>query len=384
VGVLWLGTVERACAAPVERQIGCSRQRRAGLRLDLHRRCRTMGYPLDFVPFRTPMPTQPPLPSEPTTPRVLCLTMNPSVDLATETPRVVPTHKLRCSDAVHDAGGGGINVARVIIRLGGHCESVCPAGGPSGHWLEVRMAQDGLHNTTIPIAEETRVSFCVHEADTGEEFRFVMPGPRLAETEWRACIDHMATLAVFPDFLVASGSLPPGVPSDFYARLARLCRERGARLVLDASGPAPAEALAEGIYLWKPNLKELSEFAGQTLSGPTEWQAAAERCVAEGQAEVVALTLGHQGALLVTREGVWSAPPLEIKVASAVGAGDSFVGGMVWGLQDGLSLQEAFAWGVASGSAALLSVSTGLSRREDAEQLYPKVRLTPMLPAAGG
>ena len=95
---------------------------------------------------------------------------------------MLPTHKLRCSDAVHDAGGGGINVARVIIRLGGACDSVCPAGGPSGHWLEVRMAQDGLHNTTIPIAEETRVSFCVHEEETGEEFRFVMPGPRLADS----------------------------------------------------------------------------------------------------------------------------------------------------------------------------------------------------------
>jgi 6-phosphofructokinase 2 len=324
------------------------------------------------------MSTKAPRSNTQATPRVLCLTMNPSVDLATKTPRVLPTHKLRCSGAVHDAGGGGINVARVIIRLGGRCESVCPAGGPSGHWLEVRMAQDGLHNTTIPIAEETRVSFCVHEADTGEEFRFVMPGPRLADAEWRACLDHLATLTVFPDYLVASGSLPPGVPDDFYARLARLCRDRDARLVMDASGPALAAALAEGVFLWKPNLKELSEFTGQALSGPTEWRAAAVRCVAEGQAEVVALTLGHQGALLVTREGVWSAPPLAIEVASAVGAGDSFVGGMVWGLQRGLSLQESFAWGGACGSAALLSVSTGLSRREDAERLFPRVQLTPV------
>ena len=315
-----------------------------------------------------------------TGPRVLCLTMNPSVDLATETPRVLPTHKLRCTDAVHDAGGGGINVARVIIRLGGRCESVCPAGGPSGHWLEVRMAQDGLHNTTIPIAEETRVSFCVHEGETGEEFRFVMPGPRLAPTEWQACLDHLSRLPAFPDYLVASGSLPPGVPEDFYAQLARLCRERGARLVMDASGPALAAALAEGVFLWKPNLKELGEFTGTALSTPAEWQAAAARCVHQGRADVVALTLGHLGALLVTREGAWSAPPLPIEVASAVGAGDSFVGGMVWALQDGLTLQEAFAWGVAAGSAALLSVSTGLSRREDAAQWYPRVQLKAMGP----
>lgn len=302
--------------------------------------------------------------------------MNPSVDLATDTPRVLPTHKLRCSSAIHDAGGGGINVARVILRLGGACESLCPAGGPSGHWLEVRMAEEGLGYTRIPIAEETRVSFCVHESETGEEFRFVMPGPRLAEAEWQACLDHLINLPRFPDYLIASGSLPPGVPTDFYARLARLCRERGTRLVLDASGTSVAAALAEGVYLWKPNLKELGEQSGRSLASPADGQAAACRIVDQGLVEVVALTMGHQGALLVTRNGLWSAPPLSIKPASAVGAGDSFVGGMVWGLQSGLALPEAFTWGVAAGSAALLSVTTGLSKREDALGLYPLVQLT--------
>lgn len=322
------------------------------------------------------MPNKPASATVRTTPHVLCLTMNPSVDLATDTPRVRPTHKLRCGDAVHDAGGGGINVARVMKRLGGNCESLCPAGGPAGHWLEVRMAQDGLSNTTVPIQQETRMSFCVHETDTGEEFRFVMPGPLLSESEWRACLKHLDQLSGFPDYVVASGSLPPGVPSDFYARLARLCRERGAKLVLDTSGPPLAAALAEGVYLWKPNLKELGELTGQSLMTPGEWQAAALQCVNEGKAEVVALTMGHLGALLVTRDGLWSAPPLKIKVASAVGAGDSFVGGMVWGLQRGMPLPEAFGWGVAAGSAALMSVTTGLSRLEDALELHPQVVLS--------
>jgi 6-phosphofructokinase 2 len=286
------------------------------------------------------------------TPSVLCLTMNPSVDLATATARVVATHKLRCSDAIHDAGGGGINVARVLTRLGGTCESLCPAGGPSGHWLQVRMAEDGLRNTTIPIEQETRMSFCVHETETGEEFRFVMPGPLLAQAEWQACLDHLSALAHFPDFVVASGSLPPGVPSDFYARLARLCRERKGKLVLDTSGPALKIALNEGVYLWKPNLKELAEATGRPTPSPDEWQAAAVHCVGEGWAEVVALTMGHQGALLASRAGLWEAPPLAIEVASAVGAGDSFVGGMIWGLQRAMALPDAFAWGVAAGAAA--------------------------------
>ncbi|MBT9551577.1 MAG: 1-phosphofructokinase family hexose kinase [Hydrogenophaga sp.] len=310
--------------------------------------------------------------------RVLCLTMNPAVDLATETERVVPTHKLRCGDTLHDAGGGGINVARVLTRLGGQCTALCPTGGSSGQWLERRMRDEGLSGVFLPIADETRVSFTVHEHSTGAEYRFVMPGPHLTDREWQACLDHLARLPGFPELLVASGSLPPGVPTDFYARLARLCRAKGARMVLDTSGPALTAALAEGVYLFKPNLKELTELAGRPLDTPAQWQAAARQLVLDGQAEVVALTLGHLGALLVTREAMWSAPPLDIPVASAVGAGDSFVGGLVWGLQQGLPLEQAFTWGIAAGSAALLSAGTGLSNRDDIRRLQPLVQITPV------
>jgi 6-phosphofructokinase 2 len=170
--------------------------------------------------------------------------MNPSVDLSTETERVVPTHKLRCTDTLHDAGGGGINVARVLARMGGYCTALCPTGGSSGQWLQARMAQEGMVGVFLPIAGETRVSFTVHEHATGAEYRFVMPGPLLSDAEWQACLSHLEAMPDFPDLLVASGSLPPGVPTDFFARLARLCRERGARLVLDTAGPALAAALA--------------------------------------------------------------------------------------------------------------------------------------------
>ena len=309
-------------------------------------------------------------------PRVLCLTMNPAVDLATETERVVPTHKLRCGDTLHDAGGGGVNVARVLTRLGGHCVAVCPTGGSSGQWLQKRMREEGLDSVFLPIAEETRVSFTVHEHSTGAEFRFVMPGPRLSEAEWQHCLQWLEALQPFPDLLVASGSLPPGVPADFYARLARLCRDKGARLVLDTSGPALAAALAEGVFLFKPNLKELAELSGQSLESAEQWQTAARQLVLDGKADVVALTLGHLGALLVTRDAMWSAPPLDVPVASAVGAGDSFVGAMVWGLQRGLPLEQAFAWGIAAGTATLLSAGTALCRPEDVRQLQAQVQLT--------
>ena len=309
-------------------------------------------------------------------PRVLCLTMNPAVDLATETARVVPTHKLRCGDTLHDAGGGGVNVARVLTCLGGHCTNLCPTGGSSGQWLQRRMREEGLDSVFLPLAGETRVSFTVFESTTGAEFRFVMPGPHLSEAEWQAVLTHVEAMQPFPDLVVASGSLPPGVPTDFYARLSSLCRAKGSRLVLDTSGPALAAALAEGVYLFKPNLKELGELSGRPLKSADQWQAAARQLVLDGKAEVVALTLGHLGALLVTRDAMWSAPPLDVPVISAVGAGDSFVGGLVWGLQRGLPLTEAFTWGVAAGTASLLSAGTALCQPENVQRLQAQVKLS--------
>ncbi|TNF59162.1 MAG: 1-phosphofructokinase family hexose kinase [Burkholderiales bacterium] len=308
---------------------------------------------------------------------LLCLTMNPSVDLATETAEVVPTHKLRCSPTAHDAGGGGINVARTVVRMGGRCTALCPAGGPTGDWLRRRLAEEGITSHIVPTAEDTRVSFTVHENRSGQEFRFVMPGPLLGEAEWRACLDAVSALDPFPGLVVASGSLPPGVPEDFYARLARLVRTRGSRLVLDTSGGALDAALREGVFLIKPNLRELCGHLGHELPDRASQLAAMHRLLAEGRCEAVALSLGHRGALLATGEGAWFVPPLPVRTLSAVGAGDSFVGGMVWSLARDESWPEALSWGVACGTGALLSVTTGLCRAADALSLREQIRLEP-------
>ncbi len=306
---------------------------------------------------------------------ILCLTMNPSVDVSTQAPRVVPTDKLRCGPARRDAGGGGLNVARVVQRLGGRSSALFPAGGPAGQWLVSHLEAAGLPVRRIPLAEDTRENFTVQAQDDGAEYRFVLPGPTLAEAEWRACLDAVDTLPCLPTFVVASGSLPPGVPDDFYAQLAERVRGRGARLVLDSSGPALAAAVEAGVYLVKPNLRELRDLVQRPLDTPAQWRAAAQDLVERGRAEVVALSLGERGALLVTREGVWSAEALPIAVVSSVGAGDSFVGALVWSLQQGQTPPEAFTWAMAAGSAALLTPGTGLCLKDDVHRLREQVRL---------
>lgn len=304
---------------------------------------------------------------------ILTVTMNPAVDVSTSAAQVVATHKLRCESAQREAGGGGINVARVVQRLGGSCAALYAAGGATGLLLGHLLDAEQVSSLRIEIAGETRENFTVRDRSANLEYRFVLPGPELSAPEWQACLERIAAPGIRPRYLVASGSLPPGVPADFYARCARLAREHGMHFVLDTSGPALAAALDEGVYLVKPSLRELRELSGKPLTSESQWRGAAQQLVDEGRAAVVALSLGEGGALLVTTAGVSFSPALPIHVTGTVGAGDSFVGGMMTALARNRALDDAFAYGVAAASAALLTPGTGLCRADDVERLYRQV-----------
>ncbi len=309
---------------------------------------------------------------------IVALAMNPAVDLATAVDHVVPTIKLRCGSIRRDPGGGGINVARVLHRFGLDSTAVYTVGGSIGQLLRRLIEAEGIGSFTIQIGEETRESFAVVEEATGQQFRFVLPGPTLTEAECQSCFDALASLERRPDMIVASGSLPPGVPDDFYAQVSRLAKVRGSKFILDTSGPALKRAVEEGTYLIKPNLNELSDLMDTTLGDLDSCIRACCSIVANGGAAIVALTLGDQGALLVTRDHVWRARALPIRPVSSVGAGDSFLGAMVWSMSVGHDLQIAFRYGMASGAAALLAPGTELCLREDVERLYREVSIETM------
>lgn len=308
---------------------------------------------------------------------ILTITMNPALDVSTSTDKVMHTHKLRCAAAQLHPGGGGVNVARVVQRLGGDCLALFLAGGVNGQRLRKLLDREQVRSHWIPIAGETRESFSVHETSSGRDFRFVLPGPALTAPEWQACLDFVSKLDVPPAYVVASGGLPPGVPDDFYAQLTRLARSRGSRVVVDTWGPALAAVLAEGVYLIKPSLQELRELTGLPLEGEPQWREAAKRIILAGQAQVVALSLGEDGALLVTPDRTLRARAVPVKVASTIGAGDSFVGGLVWALNRGDDLEQAFRYGMASGAAALLTAGTALGQAADVERLSRDVKVEP-------
>lgn len=309
-------------------------------------------------------------------PNIVTVTPNPAIDVSASVERLEPSVKLRCGPGRRDAGGGGVNVARVARRLGGDVLAIFPAGGLPGEMLVRLLRAEAVPTIAVPIAGETREDFTILERSTGEEYRFVLEGPHLSWTEWRACLDAAIEPGDDQAIIVASGSLPPGVPEDFHARLASNAKAAGDRMVLDASGPALAAALKEGLFLIKPNLRELEDLTGRPLNDETERLAAAREIVARGGAELVALTLGEDGALLVAADQAWRAAAMPILPISSVGAGDSFLGGMVHALAAGRPLEDAFRQGVAAGSAALLSPGTTLCDAREVRRLMPMVDIS--------
>ena len=305
--------------------------------------------------------------------QILTLTLNPTIDLSSSVENVFPEHKLRCGPVRNEPGGGGINVARAIRHLGGQCRALHFCGGPTGDVLRALLDLERIEHAPMAIKGWTRQSVTIVETATGQQYRFVMPGPTFAEEEWRGALAHVAELQATPDLIVASGSLPPGVPDDFYGQLARIVRAQGGRLILDTSGRALAAALETGVFLVKPSLRELRTVAGGDLADEAEQEAAAKRIVASGGAEVVVVSLGAAGVLFVTQAGCERLRSPTVPVRSKVGAGDSMVAGITLGLARDYSLRDAVRFGIAAGAAAVMTRGTELCRGEDAERLFKKI-----------
>ena len=310
-------------------------------------------------------------------PRIVTLTLNPALDVATATDTVRPIRKIRTTGDHIDPGGGGINVARVIHALGGDACAVMLAGGPTGAMIGDLLDEQGVPHVMLKIAGRTRISLTVVEHESGLEYRFVPEGPAVTEPEWRAALDLLETIA--GDWLVASGSLPHGVPVDIYAQVARLAARRGMHFVLESSGAALRAAIGCGIDLLKPSLGELESLLGHALTTPAQQEAEALALVRSGGARMVALTLGQDGAVLATADGVLRMRPPVSEVHSAVGAGDSFLAAMVLSLANGVRPAEALAWGIAAGSAATGGIGTARLSRAEVDAMH---RALLALPAA--
>lgn len=301
---------------------------------------------------------------------IVTVTPNPAVDKSTRTGQLMPEKKLRCSDMVVEAGGGGINISKALRRLEAPSLAVITSGGFNGQQLTACLKEERIRYQSVDIPGETRENLVVLEEQSNNQFRFVLPGPELDSSTEDALLQAVEELDEKPSILVGSGSLPPGFGEDFYARLALLGQKLGVKTVVDCSGKALELAVEAGVYLIKPNLHELSQLVGASSLDTDEVPDAARKLLVQGACERVVVSLGAQGALLVTADEVIHVHAPTVRKQSTVGAGDSMVAGMVYQIWKESSALNMIRMGVACGTAATMNAGTQLFKREDVDRLY--------------
>ncbi|KPK10919.1 MAG: hypothetical protein AMJ62_16610 [Myxococcales bacterium SG8_38] len=300
---------------------------------------------------------------------VATITLNPCIDKTCRVNRIVPDRKLRARDVRRYPGGGGINVARVITRLGGRPKALWSCGGSTGDVLHQLLEAEGVPHEPVRIEDSTRENLIVRDDSSEQQYRFGMPGPQLTGRERADWRKHLGEWSEPPRFVVFSGSLPGEGLLDWYAELIGVVPSE-ARVVVDTKRDALARALDTGVYLAKPNILELEEVVGRALENDDQIVDAAREMIDSKKVEVLLVSLGQGGALVVTADQVERLNAPTVKIRSKVGAGDSMVGGLVFALDQGRSLMEAAQMAVAAGAAAVMTEGTDLCHREDVERLY--------------
>lgn len=300
---------------------------------------------------------------------IITITFSPCIDKSTSVSSLVPEKKLVCAVPKLEPGGGGINVARAIKKLGGQATAIFPSGGYTGKLFNHLVEKENVTSLVIESVNETRENIIVFDESSNNQYRFGMPGTLLREDEWKRCLKTLEEIKEV-DFIVASGSLPPGVPHDIYGQIAKIARYRNAKLIVDTSGEALKHALEERIYLVKPNLGELAMLTGKTKIDMSDVALLAKQIIQQKKCEIVVVSLGKFGAMLITKTETFSAKPPDVTPKSTVGAGDSMVAGLVFCISSGKSLEEALRYAVACGTAATINPGTGLCNKKDAEALY--------------
>lgn len=305
--------------------------------------------------------------------KIVTLTFSPSIDKSATVSAMVSEKKMRCYAPNVEPGGGGINVARVISRLGGDVSAIFPSGGYTGMFFNQLLENEKVPFINIQSRNETKENFVIHDEATGKEFRFGMAGGKLFLNELNNCLKAISN---FPNvsFLVVSGSLPEGISANIYGKLSKIAKKAKAKFVVDTSGEALRHAIKQNVYLLKPNLEELMLLLDIKELKPENIAEAARHLIQEKNCEIIVVSLGANGAMLITKDETHSIKPPKVVVKSTVGAGDSMVAGIVFGLSMQLSLKECLAYGIACGTATTTNSGSSLCEKKDVAKLLKIIK----------
>ncbi|MGC8667135.1 MAG: 1-phosphofructokinase [Chthonomonadales bacterium] len=307
---------------------------------------------------------------------ILTVTLNAAVDKTFTIPGFSVDRVYRPTRWRITAGGKGINVARVYRILGGSPLATGFLGGINGRLILHSLQQEGIPAEFVRVAEEARECIAIIDPDnrTQTEINEVGPTVRPSEVK-RFLLKFEELLGVYRfQWIVLSGSIPPGVPPATYAQLINKAKSHGVDCVLDTSGLPLTMGIEAGPWMVKPNLYELEAWCGRNLRSLDEVLEAGESARKKG-IEVVAVTMGERGAIVMSRDGTWRATAPPVEFVSAVGSGDAFVAAFLWSVEQGTGVAEALRAGVAAGSANAATFGAGFIERSEVERLAALVQL---------
>jgi 6-phosphofructokinase 2 len=305
--------------------------------------------------------------------KIITITLNPAIDKTTSTEKVVPEKKLRCAHPTYEPGGGGINVSRALSYLGSSSLAMYFAGGYNGSFFRDLLSKENIPSLVVSIKGNTRTNLIVVDKSTQLQYRFGMVSPPVEDDDWQLFLQEFEKQSGY-EYVVASGSLPEGVPLDFFGRVAAIVKKQHAKLIVDTSGEALRQAVQEGVFMIKPNLNELSSLYGKEELQEKELVTAARSIINSKGCEVMVVSMGKDGAVLVTAEQDIHIVPPAVTIKSTVGAGDSMVAGMVFGLSKGMNWKEILQYGIACGTAATMNEGTALCKKERVEELLKELQ----------
>jgi len=297
--------------------------------------------------------------------KIITLTVNPALDKSAKIASLIPDQKLKCHSIQYQPGGGGINISRMLKRLGTETSCIVTSGGDTGKYLTDLLIKEAIQPEIIPIKGWTRENLSVVDTQSGFQYRFGMPGNELSITEIDSIKNLLKEIVNSQDILVLSGSLAEKMPMDYYAQLIKYLSYKNIRIVIDTAGPALKEALKENVYLMKPNQRELAQLAGKEFLSTIEQETFAMEMIKSKKAQYVVVSLGARGAFLASSEGVFYKSTPSVKVKSTIGAGDSMVAGLIYGIQNNFTPEKILKWGVVCGVATTMSEGTGLATKEN-------------------
>jgi len=302
---------------------------------------------------------------------ILTITLNPCIDKSSRVEKLKPESKLRCTEVVNEPGGGGINVSKALKKLESSSVALFPAGGHNGNMLCSLLKEEGILFHAVDTKVETRENWIVLETSINNQYRFTFPGKEVLEETIKTLVDQIRAFA--PSFVVASGSLPPGLPDYFYGLIVKNAEAVGAKCIVDTSGAALQALKGKHAYMIKPNIGELCKMLNVNWLDKDDVPNAAQQAIRDGFAEIIVVSMGADGAWLISSDHRYfvAAPPVEKK--STVGAGDSMVAGITYSLKKNMTLRDAIRFGVACGSAATMNDGTQLFKKADAERLFAEI-----------